>query len=126
MPSKKAPKKPGFAMFKRNDSTIKGYNPPNVDDDPGIDPCDYELSDDNKKKKKFTNIIQCIIDLCDFPNDLLMVEYITNKGWPTLTDVITIMVDESDNFHNNTKDILFDAKLKKAPSLQVIVFSIIL
>jgi hypothetical protein len=80
MPSKKAPKKPGFAMFKSDDPTIKGDSPPIVDNDPGFDPRDSMLLDDNTKKKKFTDIIQCIIDLCDFPSDSLMVEYIINKS----------------------------------------------
>jgi hypothetical protein len=104
MPSKKAPMKPGFAMFESDDPTIKGDSTPIVDYDPGLDPRDYDLSDDNTKKKKFTNIIQCIIDLCDFPSDSLMVDYITNEAWSTLTDVTTIMVDEVDNFRSNKKD----------------------
>jgi hypothetical protein len=33
MPSKKAPKKPGFAMFGSNDPTIEGDSPPIVEDD---------------------------------------------------------------------------------------------
>jgi hypothetical protein len=93
MLSKNAPKKPGFAMFESDDPTIEGDSPPIVDDDPGFDPRDYDLSDDDTKTKKFTNIIQCIIDLCDFPIDSLMVEYITKEAWSTLTDVTTIMVD---------------------------------
>jgi hypothetical protein len=86
MPSKKAPKKPGFAMFESDDPTITGDCPPIVDNDPGFDLRDYDLSDDNSKKKKFADIIQCIIDLCDFPSGLLMVQYITNEAWSTLTD----------------------------------------
>jgi hypothetical protein len=51
MPSKKAPKKPGFAMSESDDPTIKGYSSSIVDDDPGSDPRDYKLSDDNAKMK---------------------------------------------------------------------------
>jgi hypothetical protein len=69
MPSKEAPKKPVFAMFESDNPTIEGDSPPIVDDDPGFDPREYEILDDDTKKKKFTNIIQCITDLCDFPSD---------------------------------------------------------
>jgi hypothetical protein len=113
MPSKKAPKKPGFVMFESNNPTVKGDIPPTVNDDPGFASRDYDLSDDGTKKKKFTDIIQCIIDLCDFPSDSLVVEYITNKAWSTLTEVATIMVNEVDNFCINKKDGLFDAKPMK-------------
>jgi hypothetical protein len=106
MPSKKAPKKPGFAMFKSDDPTIKGDFPPIVDYDPDFDPRDYELSDDNTKKKKFT-------DMCHFPSDSLMVGYITNEAWSMLRDVTTIMVDEVDNFRINKKDRLFEARPMK-------------
>jgi hypothetical protein len=88
MPSMKAPKNP----------TIKGDSPPVVDDDPGFDPRDYDLLDDDTKKKKFTDIIQCILDVCDFPSDSLVVEYITNEAWSMLTDVTTSMVHKVDNF----------------------------
>jgi hypothetical protein len=74
MPTTKASKKPGSAIFKCDNPTYKGDSPPIVDNDPGFDPRDYKLSDDNTKKEKFTNIIQCIIDLCDFQSDLLMVD----------------------------------------------------
>jgi hypothetical protein len=77
---------------------------PIVDNDPGFDPPYYELLDDNTKKKKFTDIIQFIIDLCDSPSDSLMVEYITNEAWSILTDVTTIMVDEVDDICINKKD----------------------
>jgi hypothetical protein len=91
MPSKKAPKRPGFAMFKSVNPLIKGDSPPIFEDDLGYNPHDDELSNDNKKKK-FTNIIKCIIYLCDFPSDSPMVEYITNEAWSTLKDVTMIMV----------------------------------
>jgi hypothetical protein len=113
MPSKKAPKNPGFAMFESDNPTIEGYSPPIVEDDPGYNPRDYVLLDKDTKKKKFTNIIQCIIDLCDFPSDLLMVEYITNKACFKLTGVTTIMVDEFDNLCINKKDRSFEAKPMK-------------
>jgi hypothetical protein len=113
MPSKKAPKKLNFAMFKSDNPTIKGDSPPIVDDDPGFDPCDYDLLYEDTKKKNFTNIIQCIIDLCVFQSDLLMVEYITNKAWLALADVTTVMVDKVDNFRINQKDESFDAKPMK-------------
>jgi hypothetical protein len=45
MPRKKAPKKPGSDMFDSDDPNIEGNSPPIVDDDPGFDPCDYDLSD---------------------------------------------------------------------------------
>jgi hypothetical protein len=109
MPSKKSPKKPGFTMLESDDPTIQGDSPPIVDDDLGFDPRDYDLSDDNAKKKKFTDIIQCIIDLCDLSNDSLKVGYITNEAWSTLTDVTTIMVDKVDSFRINKKDGSFDA-----------------
>jgi hypothetical protein len=101
------PKKPGFAMFESNKPTIKGDSPPIVDNDQGFDFRDYELSDDDTNKTKFTNIIQCIIDLCDFPSDSLMLEYITNEAWSMLTNVTTIMVDKVDKFHIHKKDGLF-------------------
>jgi hypothetical protein len=46
MPSKKAPKNLGFAMFGNNDPSIKGDSPPTVDNDPVFDPCDDALSDE--------------------------------------------------------------------------------
>jgi hypothetical protein len=72
MPNKKAPKKPGIGMFKSDNTTIEGDSTPIVDNDPGFDPRDDALLNDNTKKKNFTNITQCIIDLCDFPSDALM------------------------------------------------------
>jgi hypothetical protein len=60
MSSKKAPKRPGFAMFKSNNPSIKGDSPSIVDNDPGYDNCDYELLDNNTKKKKFTNIFRLV------------------------------------------------------------------
>jgi hypothetical protein len=68
MPSKKGPKKPGFAMSKSDNPYIEGDSPPTVDNDSGYNTHDDELWDDDTKKKKFTDIIQCIIDLCDFPS----------------------------------------------------------
>jgi hypothetical protein len=111
MPSKKAPKKPGFAMFKSDDPTIKQDSSPIVGNDASYNPCDDELLDDNTENKKFTNIIQCIINLCDSPSDSLMVEYITNNTWSILMDVTTIMVDKVDNFCIDKMDRLFEAKL---------------
>jgi hypothetical protein len=113
MPSKKTPKKSDVAILKSNNPNIKGDSPPIDDNDLDFDPRNDELSNDNTKKKKFTDIIQCIIDLCDFPSDLLMVEYITNKAWSMMTDVTAIMVDKVDNFHINKKDKWFDAKPMK-------------
>jgi hypothetical protein len=110
MTSKKAPKKPGFAIFKSNNPTMKGDSPPIVVYYPGYNLPDDELSDDNTKKKKFANIIQCIIYLCNFPSDLLMVEYISNKAWSTLRDLTTIMVDEYGSVCINKKDRSFKAK----------------
>jgi hypothetical protein len=75
-----APKKSGFAMFGSDDPSIEEDSPPIVDDDPGYYLCNDELFNDNTKNKKFTDIIQFIIDLCDFPCDSLMVVYITNKA----------------------------------------------
>jgi hypothetical protein len=112
MPSKREPKKPGFSIFGSNDPT-KGDSPPIVDNNPDFDPLDDELFDDNTKKKKFTNITQCIIDLCDFPSDSLVVEYITNKAWSTLNDVTKIMIDKDDNVCINKRDGLFEAKPMK-------------
>jgi hypothetical protein len=100
-------------MIKIVKTTIEGDSPPIVDNDPGFDPRDYELLDDNTKKKKFTDIMQCIIDMGDFPSDSLMVEYITNEAWLTLTNVTTIMVDKVDNFRINKKDRSFKSKPMK-------------
>jgi hypothetical protein len=52
MPSKKAPKKTGFAMIRSDDPNIEGDSPPIVDNDPCYDPRNDELLDDNTKKKK--------------------------------------------------------------------------
>jgi hypothetical protein len=89
-------------MFGSNNLSIKGESPPIVGNDPGYDPHDDELSNDNTKKK-FTNIIQCSTDLCDFCSHSLMVEYITNKAWSTLTDVNKIMVERLTIFASTTR-----------------------
>jgi Fe-S-cluster formation regulator IscX/YfhJ len=83
-----------------------------IDDrNPGFEPLYDEIS--NPKKKKFTNIIQFIIDLCDFPIDPLKVEYITSKACSTLMDVIMIMVDNVDIFHISKKSGAFKLKPMK-------------
>jgi hypothetical protein len=113
MLGKKEPKNPGFAMFESDNLTIKGDSPTNVDNDPGYNPRDDELSDDNTRKKLFTNIIHCIIDLCGLPSVSLIVECNTNKAWLTLTNVTTITVDKVEKFCINNKDRLFEAKSMK-------------
>jgi hypothetical protein len=56
-----------------------------------------------------TAIIDCVIHLCDFPADSVMVKYIDQQQWSTLSHVITVGFDSVDEFYTVRDDgITFD------------------
>jgi hypothetical protein len=55
-------------------------------------------------------VIDHIINLCGFPDDSTMVEYIKQQGWTELTDVVTIQLDEVADFRTNNDDGSYKAK----------------
>jgi hypothetical protein len=62
------------------------------------------------KKKSSSDVINHIIDICGFPDDSTMVEYINEQQWTDLADVVMITLAEVDEFKLVNKDGLYIAK----------------
>jgi hypothetical protein len=62
------------------------------------------------KKKPSSKVINHIINICGFPYDSTMVEYINEQQWTELADVIMITLAEVDEFKLVNKDGLYKAK----------------
>jgi hypothetical protein len=62
------------------------------------------------KKKSSSEVINHIIDICGFPDDSTMVEYINKQQWTDLADVVMIMLAEVDEFKLVNKDGSYIAK----------------
>jgi Reverse transcriptase (RNA-dependent DNA polymerase) len=56
------------------------------------------------------SIIDHIIDICGFPDDSIMTEYIREQGWRELSDVVMITLDEVADFKLVTDDGSYKAK----------------
>jgi hypothetical protein len=56
------------------------------------------------------SVIVHIFDICGFPNDSTMVEYIQRQGWSELTNVVTIQLDEVSDFQTSNNDGSYKAK----------------
>jgi hypothetical protein len=55
-------------------------------------------------------VINHIIDICGFPDDSTMVEYINKQQWTELADVVMITLAEVDEFKLVNKDGSYKAK----------------
>ena len=55
-------------------------------------------------------ILEHIIELCNFPDDSTMVEYIQQQGWTTLTDVTMVSLEEVNDFKTVKEDGSYKAK----------------
>jgi hypothetical protein len=62
------------------------------------------------KKKPSSEVINHIIDICGFPDDSTLVEYINEQQWTELADVIMITIAEVDEFKLVNKDGSYKAK----------------
>jgi hypothetical protein len=62
------------------------------------------------KKKSSSAVINHIIDICGFPDDSTMVEYINEQQWTDLADVVMITLAEVDEFRLVNKDGSYIAK----------------
>jgi hypothetical protein len=58
--------------------------------------------------KVYTHVIARIIQLCDFPEDSIMVRYIDQKGWMELEEVTMIGVHEVKDFFTVRDDGIFE------------------
>jgi hypothetical protein len=56
------------------------------------------------------SVIDHIIDICGFPDDSIMTEFIKQEGWTELSDVVTITLDEVADFKTVNKDGSYKAK----------------
>jgi hypothetical protein len=89
MPSKKSMTKPGFTTLNASSDD----NPRTKEDDPRINDDDFDLEDNNPRgsgdptddeqpkspKIGFINVIQHVVDLCEFSSESIMVEYIASQ-----------------------------------------------
>ena len=56
------------------------------------------------------SIVDHIIEICAFPDDSIMVEFIKEQGWTSLTDIVMITLDEVGEFKLLNDDGSFKAK----------------
>jgi hypothetical protein len=61
-------------------------------------------------RKLYTPVISKIILMFDFPDDYIMVRYIDQQGWQSLSDVITIVTGSVKDFFTVEPDGKFEAK----------------
>jgi hypothetical protein len=131
MPSKRAAKKLGFSTL----NASSDVDPHTKEDDPRIDDDDFDLEDnnpwgsgdptDNKQPKStkmgYTNVIQHVVDLCEFSSESIMVKYIASQEWARLHHITTLQLDKVNNFHIVKKDGTIETS-----SLYIPVFPLVL
>jgi hypothetical protein len=62
-------------------------------------PCADKWTDLKPESQAHTVIIDQVIKLCDFPSDSIMVKYFDQKQWSQLVHIVTVGLEEVDEFY---------------------------
>jgi hypothetical protein len=63
-----------------------------------------EWTEAEMERQAHTEILDHVIQLCDFPFDSVMVKYIDQQQWSALPHIITVGFDEIDEFYTVRDD----------------------
>jgi hypothetical protein len=63
-----------------------------------VNPFSEESTGSEQESRAHTVVTDHIIQLCDFPADSVMVKYIDQQQWSTLSHVILVGLEEVDEF----------------------------